>query len=250
MLVIRPDATRLIEIPGVPAPVRRPVDVDQAITGFSSLRTLRIYRFDQGSIIEGHAEEDEVYIVVLAGSLELTISTEAELACPEPAILCSPGALREAACAAYLSPGSSYKLIARSETDVAYARATPRSVRKPKIFAPPEQGAGVGIHLLLEDTTCAERLRFRLLHIDATAAAVLFSPGASKGERLIHITSSVREQSTVMREADSQPPAPISSEDTVAIAPDDQLVINFAEGSRCLVLIVEASQTLSADAPG
>ena len=240
MLIVRSDATRLIDIPGVPAPVRRPVDIDQANTGFSSLRTLRIYRFDAGAVIEGHAEEDEVYIVVLAGSIELTINTEEEEAPPETALLSAPSALREAACAAYLSPGSSYKLIATSETDVAYARATPRNVRSPKIFTTPEQGSGAGIHLLLEDTTCAERMSFGLLRIDATASPLSFSPAAREGERLIHVTGDVPGLSTVVSKADGPNPERIYSGDTLVITPGDQPVINFAERSKCLVLTLTA----------
>jgi len=76
MKLIKPDQDRRIEIPGVPHPVRRPVDIDQSKTGFKNLRTLRIYRFDPGSVIDGHAEEDEVFIIILAGSAELAISAE------------------------------------------------------------------------------------------------------------------------------------------------------------------------------
>ena len=236
MLLIRSDNTRLIDIPGVPTPVRRPIDIDQAITGFSSLRTLRIYKFDAGAVIEGHAEEDEVFIIVLAGSIELTIATEDAAAPLETALLSAPGALREA-CAAYLSPGSSYKLIATSEADVAYARATPRKVRRPRIFMAPEQGAGAGVHLLLEDTTCAERISFRLVRIDA-ASSISFAPAAREREQLIHVTSDVPGFSAVASNADTPNREPICSGDTLVIAPGDQPVIRFAEKSRCLVLIL------------
>ena len=54
-------------------PVQRPVDIDRSQTGFANLRSLRIYRFDKDSVIDGHAEEDEVLIVMMAGSVELTM---------------------------------------------------------------------------------------------------------------------------------------------------------------------------------
>ncbi len=58
----------------MPGLARRPVDIDQSQTGFANLRSLRIYRFDAGSVIDGHAEEDEVFVVVMAGSVELTMT--------------------------------------------------------------------------------------------------------------------------------------------------------------------------------
>ncbi len=74
MKLIKADPNRRVEIAGLPVAPRRPVDIDKSHTGFARLRSLRIYRFDVDSVIDGEAEEDEVLIVVMAGSIELTMS--------------------------------------------------------------------------------------------------------------------------------------------------------------------------------
>ena len=74
MKLLQADHDRRLEIPGVPGLACRPVDIDAAKTGFEDLRSLRIYRFEPEGVIEGHAEEDEVYVVLLAGSAKLVIT--------------------------------------------------------------------------------------------------------------------------------------------------------------------------------
>jgi 5-deoxy-D-glucuronate isomerase len=136
MILIKPDKNRRIEIPGVPAPVERPVDIDQALTGFTSLRTLRIYRFEAASVVEGHAEEDEVFIVLLSGSAELTMSDElaSGSASPDPSYpvtLSAPGIASGVACAAYLPPGGAYKLVAITNAEVFLIGQTHQPGRHP-----------------------------------------------------------------------------------------------------------------------
>ena len=72
--LFEPDHERRVLVPGVPGPARRPVDIDQSVTGFDTLRSLRVYRFDSGAVIDGHAEEDEVFVVVVAGRAELSVN--------------------------------------------------------------------------------------------------------------------------------------------------------------------------------
>jgi hypothetical protein len=55
MQVIEPDFDRMIELPGV-GPTPRPVDIDQSVTGFRDLVSLRIYEFADGTTIDGEAE--------------------------------------------------------------------------------------------------------------------------------------------------------------------------------------------------
>jgi hypothetical protein len=192
MRLIKSDADRRISLPGVPEPVPRPVDIESAQTGFRLLRTLRVYRFPQGTHIDGHAEEDEVYIAVLSGAIELVIRTAAgdesryELAAPE-------SSASAVACVAYLPVHGEYQLTARTDADVAYARATPQGARPAASFpiratteAPP------GSPVLLDLRSHAERLRLQLLRISDRARQSrmdLFDGGASADGALLHVRS-------------------------------------------------------------
>jgi 5-deoxy-D-glucuronate isomerase len=168
MILLKPDHDRRIEIPGVARPVRRPVDIDRSLTNFSVLRTLRIYRFEKDSVIEGHAEEDEVFIVVLSGSIELTMSVD-PLEKGSPVILAAPDGSGAVACAAYLPRHAAYTLIPQTDADIAYARASPASDRMPKVFSSKPRPDSSGVHLLLDEKTHAERLLLRLLCISSEA---------------------------------------------------------------------------------
>ncbi|MEP6645406.1 MAG: hypothetical protein ABJA69_12965, partial [Acidobacteriaceae bacterium] len=90
MKLLKADHNRRLEIPGVPNLVRRPVDIDKSQTGFANLRSLRIYRFDADSVINGHAEEDEVFIVGMAGSVELAMSEHDSIEGARPVTLSTP----------------------------------------------------------------------------------------------------------------------------------------------------------------
>ncbi len=240
MILIKPDHDRRIDIPGVPAPVRRPVDIDQTRTGFTHLRTLRIYRFDAGSVIEGHAEEDEVFIVVIAGSVELTMSEDSSPS--TQAILSAPENAAGTACAAYLPPGGAYTLIARTEADVAYARATPSAARPPKVFSSSGGQAASGVTVQLEETAYAERLRIRLVQFDTRESSLVFAPIDGfevTCEGLIHIRA-LRESGMAMVQSNQGPLVLLDPWDTVAIPPSDRLTLHLPKGSSGLALIVAA----------
>jgi hypothetical protein len=242
MIVIKPDHHRHIDIPGVPAPVRRPVDIDPAKTGFTRLRTLRIYQFDQGSVIEGHAEEDEVFIVVLAGSVELTVN-DGNANLDFSTTLSAPKGANRLACVAYLPPGAAYKLIPHTGADVAYARATPSGLRPAKFFSSLATETAPGISVLLEETSHAERLRLRLLQFDATQHDISFTPIDESGagcEALVHIRIDGAEQLAVVNRSPAQS-AWLESWDTLAMTPNEGLTLNIAKGSSGLVLIVMAA---------
>ena len=68
MKIIDADDTRMIDLPGV-GPCPRPVDIDQGVTGFHRLKSLRIYRFEPGPAIHGDSETDEVFILPLPASV-------------------------------------------------------------------------------------------------------------------------------------------------------------------------------------
>lgn len=125
MKVIKADHTRMIDLPGV-GPCPRPVDIDERVTGFTSLKSLRIYRFEAGQRIEGESEGDEVFVVPVEGSVHMAISgphpVEAELSAQGPHH------------ALYMTPHHAYELAPQSETLVAYSRAAATGRYPTKVF--------------------------------------------------------------------------------------------------------------------
>jgi hypothetical protein len=176
MRIIPPDHARRIDLPGV-GPCPRPVDIDQAVTGFADLVSLRVYDFAEGSVIEGEAEEDEVLVVLLAGAVSLAV-TGAHAGANGAAFTLQA----EGDWAIYLPPRHHYRLEPMAPATVAYARARPRGAASntpgPRAFAPV---AGV---LAIEER--AERLRLRMIPL---AGEVDASAGLDEGlERLAHVT--------------------------------------------------------------
>lgn len=101
----------MIDLPGV-GPCPRPVDIDQSVTGFTRLKSLRAYRFAGDQLIEGESEEDEVLIVLLSGRINLDISGRHRLLQQM-----EPGAVL------YMPPHHAYRLIVTEDAVVAYGRA-------------------------------------------------------------------------------------------------------------------------------
>lgn len=162
MKIIDADNTRMIDLPGV-GPCPRPVDIDQGVTGFHRLKSLRIYRFEPGPAIHGDSEVDEVFILPLSGAFDIQITG----AHPVKARVSALGPTR----ALLMPPGHSYNLSPRSPVTVAYARA--------------EAQGSVATRALAE-TECvglAEHLRYRL--VTATAGQRI-DPGWG-GETLVHV---------------------------------------------------------------
>ncbi|PRY19533.1 KduI/IolB family protein [Aliiruegeria haliotis] len=114
MQIIDKDDTRMIDLPGV-GPCPRPVDIDESVTGFKTLKSLRIYRFQPGPTIEGESEIDEVFVVPVNGKIGLSITG----AHPVDAELSREGPAR----ALYMTPDHAYRLTPQTETLVAYSRA-------------------------------------------------------------------------------------------------------------------------------
>ncbi len=115
--VIRPDEGNLIDLPGV-GPCPRPVDIDQSVTGFARLKSLRAYRFAPGATIEGESEADEVLIVVLEGAVTMEIAG----AHPLTAVLPADRIL-------YMPPDHAYRLMPEGSAVVAYGRADATGAR-------------------------------------------------------------------------------------------------------------------------
>ena len=240
MKVVKADYERRIELPGVPAPVPRPVDIDQSQTGFNNLRTLRIYRFDSGSVIDGHAEDDEVFIVVLSGSVELTMSLGSEQG--SPSILSGPNDSDGSACAAYLPPHAAYRLVPHNQADVAYARATPVGSQPPKVFPRSGTPHSKGVVTSLEETTYAEKLRFRLVKIDATRGQVIIPPmseSETNGEAFVHVGNVEAGAATMLPSPDSASVV-LDSWDTVVLTPGERPMLRIRGGSVLVLILFSA----------
>lgn len=110
--VIAPDEGNLIDLPGA-GPCPRPVDIDQAVTGFARLKSLRVYRFAADKVIDGESEGDEVLIALLGGEVRMEITGATPLAADLAA-----GAVL------YMPPGHAYSLSAAADALVAYGRAS------------------------------------------------------------------------------------------------------------------------------
>lgn len=242
MKLIKADHDRRLELPGVPGPVRRPVDIDQSRTGFANLRSLRIYRFDAQSVINGHAEEDEVFVNVLAGSVEFRVSEANSEGVSRSFTLSAVSGLRNETCVAYLSPHSAYQLIPQTDADVAYARATPVGGRPSTVFSSSISRNAANMAVLLEETNYAQHLRLRLVQIDAGEDDVAFTPVGeleSDYEALVYIRTVPTEGvATVVTSTESMP---LNSWDAVAVAPGDRPTLSISKRSSALVLVVLAS---------
>ncbi|WDR01329.1 hypothetical protein PSQ19_10875 [Devosia algicola] len=160
MQIIGSDPTRMIDLPGS-GPCPRPVDIDERVTGFSTLKSLRIYTFAKGQMIDGESEGDEVYVVAIGGAVDMVVSGTHPLH-----VTLSPGDVQ----ALYMTPEHAYKLKPQSHVQVAYARA---------------QASGhVASHAVTGTRgDAAETLRFALVNL--LAGDVLDQH--LSGERLIHL---------------------------------------------------------------
>lgn len=229
------DNTRFVVLEGV-GPVSRPVDIDQSQTGFHELRTLRIYRFATGSVIDGHAEEDEVLILVLAGSIELTMSYGDDPGLPQTLTVAGES---PTPCAAYLPPHAAYRLVPHTPADIAYIRARPKSARPPKVFAPACVVQPHGVRVLFEENAYAEKLRIRVMQIDRFESELaLLNETESDAESLIHVRNLPEDaQATISSPVSDE--VPLKSWDTLAVTPGERPTLQLAP-AHALVMTVLA----------
>ncbi len=113
--------------------VSRPVDIDQSITGFSKLVSLRIYKFLPGQVINGEAEDDEVCIVFLSGDVTMEVSGEENHAWT---IRGRKNVFDGLPYVVYLPPHYHYKLSPHTDAEVAYARAKAKGRMAPRLIRP------------------------------------------------------------------------------------------------------------------
>lgn len=128
MQIFRPDFDRRIELPGA-GPCQRPVDIDQRVTGFADLVSLRVYSFARGAVIDGEAEDDELIIIVMRGAIDLAVEQGGTRV----------GAFNlqhhQGTRVVYVPPQSAYRLTATGDADVAYARVKPIATPLPDVKA-------------------------------------------------------------------------------------------------------------------
>jgi hypothetical protein len=186
------------------------VDIDQSVTGFSDLLSLRIYEFADGTEIHGEAEEDEVLVVLLAGAASIAVTGlhEAEFRLDA-----------DGDWAIYLPPRHHYRLTPLAPATIAYARARASGSSAPRAFRPIE---GV---LAVEEP--AERLRLRLLPLEGETDASAGLP--HQAERLVHLTGPARLPGRDL------PPAC-----TLAFAPDENAHLT-GEGELLVVAALPAA---------
>lgn len=240
MMVLQANQDRGVKLAGVPGRVPRPVDIDQTHTGFETLRTLRIYRFQPPHVIDGHAEEDEVFIVLLAGSVELVIRSDLWAGNSTRFVLTAANHRTQTACAAYLPPHSEYALTPLIASDVAYARARPSTRRPPAVLTAAPRLDENGMWVVLEGSEHAERLRIRLLHVGAGAKAAALTPIREcdqQREALVHVRTTPAQGAATVDTSGARI-SMLESWDTIAVALRENPVLRIAAGCSADCLVV------------
>ncbi len=244
MKVIAPDHERRYDVPGAPGPARRPVEIDASNTGFTRLRSLRLYRFDTGSVIDGHAEEDEVFVAVTAGAVEMKIGWEdSAVDAVGTYTLSAPSDASAATFVAYLPPRSVYRLTARTTADILYARATPTAFRSPAVFTATAFATSPGVTTLLDERTHAERLRLKVERVrGGSEQLTLDLPGSTDAgcEALVHVQGSPAESvgSVAVGGGSS---LRLRSWETVVLPPGEHAAFHPAPGEDLLIITVSAA---------
>ena len=240
MKLIKADHDRRLVIPGVPGEAKRPVDIDVSVTGFKVLRTLRIYQFDAQAVVDGHAEEDEVYVVVLSGSIDLKISEDGSEGAMLSYHLDADTEADSDGFVAYLPPRSAYRLTPLTATDVAYARAMPLGRRAPAVFRA-TRTAGAGVCLLLDEQAHASQFRLHAVQVHAQQKECLvpLRIADAVGEGLAHVRGTPPDDAARLLRAGAEP-VPLRSWDTVALDPGDGPVLEVAKGALVSVFTVFA----------
>ncbi len=244
MKLLKPDHETLHQVPGVPGLVRKPVNLDGAALGFTKLRSLRLYQFQAGSVINGHAEQDEVFVIVTAGSVELQIGFTDEA--PDgfgTFTLTAPGsAPGEDAFVAYLSPHSVYRMTPHTAADVFYARATPSQTRQPAVFHAIFASSPDPVHVVFENSTHAERLRLKVLRVEPSHAGTSLHTIDSADvacEALVHVQGTPAARVATIHESQTLA-LNLASWDTVALGPGEHPFVRVEQGSAVTILAVLA----------
>lgn len=207
----------MIELPGVGA-CPRPVDIDQSLTGFSDLVSLRVYTFACGMVIDGEAEEDELFIVLMRGTIDVEVAGGST----NSFALQTGSGVR----AVYLPPHDRYRLHARSDADVAYARA------RPGVDTAKMARAFEGMDGSLAIFGYADSMSIALSVATHGSDRALSELAAPSGERLIHVQSNDGGAICVAGQL-------LHDWQTLALGPDDCGKIELA--NSCATILVVAT---------
>ena len=216
MLVVRPDFDHQIALPGAGL-CPRPVDIDRSHTGFSELVSLRVYSFAGGVVIDGKAEEDEVFIVLLRGRADLFVSGDER----------QSGSFQlqrgSGSRAVYLPPHASYRLSATSDCNIAYARAKPNGQKIPAVL-----GFTSGADRL-DIIGHAEGMELALVTVAAGQHA-MSSNAAPLPERFIHVHSDGAVTATIADET-------MGNWDSVALNAGENALLTVHTGTADILII-------------
>lgn len=229
MLIVRPDFDRRIDLPGA-GPCPRPVDLDRSRTGFSDLVSLRVYSFAAGLAIDGEAEDDEVFIVLMRGRAEVAITQGGQAV---EVFALAPG---EAPRVVYMPALASYQLTATSGCDIAYARVRPAADASapPRGFAP---AAG-----RLEVIGHATRMNLTLAQLPAGGASSRVGVGRSP-ERFVHLRGTDGVIATIAGET-------LRDWDTVALDAGEDAGLTIEAGTaEILTISATTSRSDAAETP-
>ena len=243
MQVLHADHQTRYEVPGVPGLVRKPVNLDGAEVGFSKLRSLRLYQFDRGSVIDGHAEQDEVFVIVTAGSVEIQIGYSDEVVDGFGTFtLSAPGSFASGSFVAYLPPHSVYRMTPHTAADVVYARATPSQGRKPAVFRANTTASADGTCTFFEDGTHAERLRLKVLRVAPTQGNTVLrpvGPADNSCEAFVHLQGTPAAKVGSLSDGGAATLS-LESWDTIALGPGENPALQVEQGSAVIIVAVLA----------
>lgn len=228
MLIIRPDFERRIDLPGAGL-CSRPVEIDRSCTHFSNLVSLRVYSFVQGVTIDGDAEDDEVFIVLMRGQAKIMIAKD-DNKTDTFSLHCDGGSR-----AVYMSPHASYRLTAGTNCDIAYARVEPLGTELPETrgFATTGNQLNIIGHATGMDLAFATVL--------AGEAIVPAEDGRSP-ERFVHLRAADEMRAIIAGE-------PLGDWDTAALDDGESATISVETGAAD-ILTIRASQSRNAVSKG
>lgn len=164
-LKVRSDWDARIWIDGAGEAERR-LEVTPAIAGWDLL-SFRTYTFRANQVIEGESATDEMAMVLLSGSLTLSVAGrgwQETWACAGRSSVFDG----RPPYAVYLPPGHTYSMTVHRDADCAYGRAPAAGARPPRLIRPEEmesageRGGVRTLHVLTADMTehlrCAETI--------------------------------------------------------------------------------------------
>lgn len=222
MLIVEPDFARRIDLPGN-GPCPRPVDIDRGTTHFDKLLSLRVYSFASGAVIDGEAEEDEVFVVLMRGAAEVAVTEAGTRA--DPFALDTDGGSR----AVYLPPHAGYRLTAPTDCDIAYARVQPPvpQLNRARAFAPAGGRLDVAAY--------AAGMDLALRSVPAGETLSLADREGGLPERFVHVRSDDGGVATIedMR---------LTNWKSVALGDGEAATIESTEGSLDVLTITAATR--------